>query len=108
MALAAVGLAALAVWYVAVSVPTVEDRIAAVAAPGQTGAAPLGEEVGRENENQGRDLLATLYASPLLLTRLAQFVKALALAGAVVLVLVCWNDMPEALAVEYHGCLLLF
>jgi NADH-quinone oxidoreductase subunit N len=106
-ALAAVGLAAVALWHVAATVPTVEDRMASLYERTRPGAPPLAEEAAEQHEQQRLDLLATMYASPLLLTRTALFVKLLALAGLAVLVLVCWDDMPESLAAEYHGCLLL-
>jgi NADH-quinone oxidoreductase subunit N len=102
-ALAGVAAAGLAVWWVAVNVPTVEDRLA----PLFEGPAPADRAASEALEQRAVELLTTLYASPLLLTRLALFVKVLSLVGIAILVLVSWNDMPEALAGEYHGCLLL-
>lgn len=48
-----------------------------------------------------------LFGSSLYLDRLGLFVKALALAGAAVLVLVSWREYPEQQAAECFGCLLV-
>jgi NADH-quinone oxidoreductase subunit N len=48
-----------------------------------------------------------IYASALVLDRMAIFIKAIALGGGVVLVLLSWNAVPERQAGEYHACLLL-
>ena len=52
-------------------------------------------------------ILADKYTSPVLNTRLALFLKALAILGVAVLVLVSWNEVPDDHAAEYHACLLL-
>jgi NADH-quinone oxidoreductase subunit N len=50
---------------------------------------------------------AVQFASPLLLDRLALLLRAVAIAGGIVLVLFSWDSMPEKLAADYHACLLL-
>jgi NADH-quinone oxidoreductase subunit N len=50
---------------------------------------------------------ADLYAGPLVLDQLAYFIKVLALASGVVLVLFSWNQVSEQWAAEYHACLLV-
>jgi NADH-quinone oxidoreductase subunit N len=50
---------------------------------------------------------STLYASPLLLDRLALLVRVIALVGGAVLVLLSWHGMPERQAADFHACLLL-
>src|SRR2546430_10781959 len=39
--------------------------------------------------------------------RLALLIKAIALAGGAVLVLLSWNEVPDRHAAEYHACLLI-
>ena len=48
-----------------------------------------------------------MYASPVSNSRLALFLKVLALAGGFVLVLTSWNEVSDHLAAEYHACVLL-
>ncbi len=81
-ALVGLGLAAVALIYTAVAVPTLTDLAA-------------------------RESAAAAYAAPVVNTRLALFFKALALAGALVLVLTSWNEVSDELAAEFHACLLL-
>ncbi len=50
---------------------------------------------------------AALFASPVLLDRLTIYIKALALAGAAVLILLSWDEVAEDVAAEYHACLLV-
>ena len=50
---------------------------------------------------------ATLFASPLLLDRLALLIRAVSIAGGILLVLFSWDAMPERQAADYHACLLL-
>jgi NADH-quinone oxidoreductase subunit N len=50
---------------------------------------------------------AVRFASPLLLDRLALLLRAVAIAAGIVLVLFSWDAMPENLAADFHGCLLL-
>jgi NADH-quinone oxidoreductase subunit N len=109
-ALVGVVLAGLAVWYVAVNVPTIEDQQTSVLETVRAErTAPPEARTAASEASQARlsDLFATVYSSPLILTRLALFVKMLTLVGVGILVLASWHDMPEALAGEYHGCLLL-
>jgi NADH-quinone oxidoreductase subunit N len=47
------------------------------------------------------------YASPVVLDRLALFLRAVSILSGIVLVLVCWDSMPENRAADYHACLLL-
>ena len=56
---------------------------------------------------QSAQLHADVYASPVTNSRLALFLKVLALAGGAVLVLTSWNEVPDNLAAEYHACILL-
>ncbi len=51
--------------------------------------------------------LAVTFASPVVLDRVAVFIKAVALAGGAVLVLCAWDEVPDRQAAEYHGCLLV-
>jgi NADH-quinone oxidoreductase subunit N len=51
--------------------------------------------------------MGAVYASPLVLDQLALLVKAIALAGGIVLVLFSWDEVPDRQAAEYHACLLL-
>jgi NADH-quinone oxidoreductase subunit N len=48
-----------------------------------------------------------IYASPLILDSMALLIKAIALAGGIVLTLVSWNAVPDRQAGEYYACLLL-
>jgi NADH-quinone oxidoreductase subunit N len=48
-----------------------------------------------------------LYASPVLGDGFALWFTVLALAGVFVLVLASWDEVPDAVAAEYHACLLL-
>jgi NADH-quinone oxidoreductase subunit N len=61
---------------------------------------PLSPHVGPEGE-------AVLFASPLLVDRLALLIKAIALVGALVLVLAGWKEVPDRTAAEFHACVLL-
>jgi NADH-quinone oxidoreductase subunit N len=47
------------------------------------------------------------YAGPVVLDRLALLVRALAIAGGIILVLFCWDAAPEKRVADYHACLLL-
>jgi NADH-quinone oxidoreductase subunit N len=57
--------------------------------------------------HQGEAGRAALFAAPVYLDRLALWVKALALAGAAVLVLCSWDEVGDRFAAEYHACLLV-
>ena len=113
-ALVALGLSALALWYSAVQFPTVEkadEDIREIVRELADSESPLPPDKRSEKEAE-RDWLqvqvrADVYTSPVLNTRLALFFKGLALAGAFVLVLVSWNEVPDDQAAEYHACLLL-
>ena len=48
-----------------------------------------------------------VYFSAIVVDRLALFVKAVALAGGLVLVLASWDEAPKEAAAEHHACLLL-
>jgi NADH-quinone oxidoreductase subunit N len=58
-------------------------------------------------DKQKGQLRATVYASPVLPSRLGLLIKLLALAGGAVLVLFSWDEVPPEQAADYHGCLLL-
>jgi NADH-quinone oxidoreductase subunit N len=51
------------------------------------------------------DLVPTI--SPIWPDTLATFTRILALVGGAILVLVSWDEVPDAVAGEFHGCLLL-
>jgi NADH-quinone oxidoreductase subunit N len=53
------------------------------------------------------DAEAVIFASPLLVDRVALLVKAIALVAGVILVLCSWDEVPDAQAAEFHGCLLI-
>jgi NADH-quinone oxidoreductase subunit N len=48
-----------------------------------------------------------IYASPLVLDAMALLIKAIALAGGIVLTLFSWSAVPDRQAGEYYACLLL-
>jgi NADH-quinone oxidoreductase subunit N len=50
---------------------------------------------------------ASRYASPVMLDRLALLLRAVSIGGGVLLVLLCWDAIPENRAADYHACLLL-
>ncbi len=50
---------------------------------------------------------ASLYAAPVVFDHLALLLRGLALAGAAVLVLFGWDEVPDEQAADYHACLLL-
>ena len=50
---------------------------------------------------------AARFVSPLSLDRLALLLRAVSIAGGILLVLFSWEAMPEKQAADYHGCLLL-
>ncbi|HWG42045.1 MAG TPA: NADH-quinone oxidoreductase subunit N [Gemmataceae bacterium] len=50
---------------------------------------------------------AVRYASPLMLDRLALFLRAVSIAGGIILVLFSWDAMPANQSADYHACLLL-
>jgi NADH-quinone oxidoreductase subunit N len=64
------------------------------------------ESAAKETVSLEQGLRATMYASPVLLTRLALLVKVIAFFGAIVLVLFSWNEVSSEHAPEYLGCLL--
>ncbi len=64
-------------------------------------------ELEKRYAEQSAQLHADVYASPVSNSRLALFLKVLALAGGAVLVLTSWNEVPDHLAAEYHACILL-
>jgi NADH-quinone oxidoreductase subunit N len=57
-----------------------------------------------ESDDRAR---AALFASPVWLDHLAVYVKALALGGVGILVLLSWESVDEDVAAEHHGCLLV-
>jgi NADH-quinone oxidoreductase subunit N len=58
-------------------------------------------------EQRRAHVQAIRYASPLLPSQFALFIKAVALLGGVVLVLLSWDEATDSHAAEYHACLLL-
>ena len=69
--------------------------------------ARLDELSGDELAAARASLDASLYAAPVLFTRLALFFKVVALIGGAVLVLITWNEPGDEHAAEFHGCMLL-
>lgn len=69
--------------------------------------AKLADGTAENAAEQQATLRATVYAAPVLFTRLALFFKVLGLLTGVVLVLLGWDEASEGHAGEYHGCLLL-
>ncbi len=116
-ALVGLGLAAAALVYTAVAVPTVQamrerdDEIARRLDPKKNSESPPTADEVKSLEAESADLTArenaAAYVAPVVNTRLALFLKALALAGALVLVLTSWNEVSDELAPEFHACLLL-
>ena len=119
-ALVGLGLAAAALVYTAVAVPTIQtmqERLDDIPRlqreireeknlpPGKAEAEI--KDLDAEAKDLAPKVNAQRYASPVVNSRLALFLKALALAGAVILVLTSWNEVSDALAAEYHACLLL-
>jgi NADH-quinone oxidoreductase subunit N len=49
---------------------------------------------------------AARFAGPVVLDRLAFLLRAVAIVGGIILVLFCWEAMPENRAADYHACLL--
>jgi hypothetical protein len=58
---------------------------------------------GEEQKNARETLIATIYAAPVLFSRLALFFKVVALVGGVVLVLFSWDDAGESTAPSITG-----
>ena len=50
---------------------------------------------------------AAIYSSSITADRLAFFIRAVALAGGLVLILASWHQIPDSHAAEFHACLLL-
>ncbi len=50
---------------------------------------------------------AARYAGPVVLDRLALLIRAVAIVGGIIFVLLCWDSTPENRAADYHACLLL-
>jgi NADH-quinone oxidoreductase subunit N len=50
---------------------------------------------------------AALFASPVWMDRFALLVRAIAIIGGAVLVLLSWDEVPDRQAADYHACLLI-
>ena len=96
-ALIALVLAAIGLAYTAFEYPTIEAKAEANAKT----------ELNNGGAEQAAQIRADVYASPVSNSRLALFLKVLALAGGFVLVLTSWNEVSDRLAAEYHACVLL-
>jgi NADH-quinone oxidoreductase subunit N len=96
IALAALALAGVALAITANSLPTVE-----------TIRDQLSRMTGDEQTAARDELKATVYAAPVLWSRLALFFKVVALVAGAVLILFSWDEVGEDHAAEYHGCMLL-
>ncbi len=61
-----------------------------------------------DTDKASHDLAQTaLFSGPVVFDNLSFFVRALALAGAAVLVLFSWQEVDDEHAAEYHACLLI-
>jgi NADH-quinone oxidoreductase subunit N len=111
VALVALGAAGLALYLSALHTPTAEAREDSLRQrQRELDQLPQGEERAQAEESlkDERDAFqAAVFAGPLLVNRLALYVKWIALIGGAVLVLLSWEGVPEAWAAEYHACLLL-
>ncbi len=96
IALAALAAAGVALAITAQSLPTVE-----------TIREQLGQLNGAEQTAARERLEATVYAAPVLWSRLALFFKVVALISGAIFVLFSWNEAGEEHAAEYQGCMLL-
>jgi NADH-quinone oxidoreductase subunit N len=50
---------------------------------------------------------ASLYAAPVVFDQFALLIRALSLLGGAILVLTCWDEVPDEQAADFHACLLL-
>jgi NADH-quinone oxidoreductase subunit N len=57
--------------------------------------------------DSAEDARAALYAAPVVYDNLALLFRALSLAGAAVLVLCNWDEVPDDQAADYHACVLI-
>jgi len=100
-ALGALVVAGIALWIGAARMPTIEGQRETLERLEKTPNAA-------QTVNDGRRALDTVvFTSPLLQTRLALFVKVIALLGGILLVLFSWDSVSDRYAGEYHACLLL-
>jgi NADH-quinone oxidoreductase subunit N len=63
--------------------------------------------LGPRSPSVSPDAEAAVFAGPLLVDRLAVLIGIVAIAGGIVLVLCSWDELPDAQAAEFHGCLLI-
>jgi NADH-quinone oxidoreductase subunit N len=78
-------------------------QISGIIALGALGCAALAACLGLPDAPSGASLSQGILTGDYL----AWFMRALALAGGAVLVLVCWSEVPDDLAAEYQACLLI-
>jgi NADH-quinone oxidoreductase subunit N len=95
-ALLALAAAGLALAITAQTLPTIE-----------TARDQLSQISGEAQANSRENLEATLYAAPVVWSRLAILFRVVALVTGAILVLFSWNEAGEEHAAEYHGCMLL-
>ena len=101
-ALVSLGLAGVLLVYTATAtqIPTVEalrERMAEAERRSKTDPTPEGRQSSAESLTaDASSLRASVYASPVLHTQLAVLIAAIALVGGAVLVLLSWNDVPDA------------
>jgi NADH-quinone oxidoreductase subunit N len=111
VALLALAAAGVALWVTTDRVPTIEQRQAdLVRRATEISDLPAGAERAAAERQQQADekaLTALRFTGPILPTRLALFIRVIALVAGAVLVLFSWNEVPDRLAGEYHGCLLI-
>ncbi|MFO0877248.1 MAG: NADH-quinone oxidoreductase subunit N [Gemmataceae bacterium] len=95
-AVAALLAAGAVLWYVAITTPTLDalrlDRATL----------PVEEQAAATERIE-----ATVYAAPVVFSKMAIFFKAAAILTGLALVLLGWNEAGDEHAGEYHGCLLL-
>jgi NADH-quinone oxidoreductase subunit N len=94
-ALVALGCAGVALFTVTRNTPTLEEELRL----------PIDDRGEADTHLQA--LRATIYAAPVLFTKLALFFKVLALITGAALILLGWDEAGDDHAGEFHGCLLL-
>src|SRR5262249_39377856 len=116
-ALVALAAAGLGLWWTAASVPTVEERRAALTELEQHAGRKAEDVLGLPEaelsadavtlKNAAEGLRAKVYSSPVQHSNLTILFKVMALAGGLVLLLFSWDEVPGEHAADYHACLLV-
>lgn len=101
-ALAGLVVAGIALWFSAARIPTIEARREAIAVMEQGRVTPV-----QVMEDLSRIVDTAVFTNPILQTRLAILVQAIAIAAGIILVLLTWNVVSDRHASEYHACVLI-